>query len=133
MSGRIIMDERREFIGLLGGAATWQVAARAQHLDQVRLGVLMTITEDDPKAQSRLATFRARLEQLGWMDGRNVQIDVRFTGADPDRIRNSAAGLVELAPDVILANATTALALIDSGTSPLDHCSCGATQTASGL
>jgi putative tryptophan/tyrosine transport system substrate-binding protein len=45
------MDERREFIGLLGGAATWQVAARAQHPDQVRLGVLMTITEDDPEAQ----------------------------------------------------------------------------------
>ena len=75
-----------------------------------RIGVLMTIAADDPVAQARLTTFRAHLEELGWKDSRNVQIDTRFGGGDPDRIRKSAIELVELAPDVIVANTTTALA-----------------------
>jgi ABC-type uncharacterized transport system substrate-binding protein len=102
---------RREFIGLLSGAAAWPVAARAQQPDRVRrIGVLMTIAADDPEAQARLTTFRAHLEQLGWTDKRNVQIDTRFGGTDPDRIRKSAAELVELAPDVLLASSSAALA-----------------------
>ena len=86
------------------------LGASAQQPDLRRIGMLMTIAEDDPEAQARLAIFRSRLEQLGWTDGRNVQIDIRFAGADPDRIRRSAVQLVELAPDVILANNTAALA-----------------------
>jgi ABC-type uncharacterized transport system substrate-binding protein len=102
---------RREFIGLLGGAATWPVAVRAQQPDRVRrIGVLMAIAADDPEAQARLTAFRAHLEQLGWTDRRNVQIETRFGGADPDRIRKSASELLALAPDVILANASPALA-----------------------
>jgi putative ABC transport system substrate-binding protein len=76
----------------------WPLGAGAQQPDRVRrIGVLMSIAEGDPEAQSRLATFRAHLEQSGWTDGRNVRIDIRFAGADPDRIRRSAAELVELA------------------------------------
>jgi len=72
---------RRQFIALFAGAV-WTLGASAQQPDRVRrIGVLMTIAEDDPQALSRLATFRARLEQLGWTDGRNAQIDIRFAGA----------------------------------------------------
>jgi ABC-type uncharacterized transport system substrate-binding protein len=102
---------RREFIGLLGGAAAWPVVVCAQQPDRVRrIGVLLAIAADDPEAQARLTTFRAHLEQLGWTDRRNVQIETRFGGGDADRIRKSATELVALAPDVILANATPALA-----------------------
>jgi putative tryptophan/tyrosine transport system substrate-binding protein len=102
---------RREFIGLLGSATAWPVAARAQQPDRMRrIGVLTTIAADDPEAQARLTTFRAHLEQLGWTDRRNMQIETRFGGGDADRIRKSATELVALAPDVILAIATPALA-----------------------
>ena len=102
---------RREFIAFLGGAAAWPVVSRAQQPDRVRrIGVLMAIAADDPAAQARLSTFRAHLEQLGWTDRRNVQIDTHFGGGDPDRIRKSAAELVAQGPDVILASATPALA-----------------------
>jgi putative tryptophan/tyrosine transport system substrate-binding protein len=95
---------RREFIGLLGGAAAWPVVVCAQQPDRVRrIGVLLAIAADDPEAQARLTTFRAHLEQLGWTDRRNVQIDTRFDQVDADRIRKSTPDLVALAPDVILA------------------------------
>jgi putative tryptophan/tyrosine transport system substrate-binding protein len=104
---------RREFIGLLGGAAAWLVAARAQQPDRVRrIGVLMQLAADDPEAQARVTTFRAHLEQLGWTDKRNVQIDTRFGEGDADRIRKSATELVALAPDVILANSTLLASLL---------------------
>src|SRR5262249_25647783 len=87
----------REFIGLLVGAAAWPGVAPAQQADRGRrIGVLMTITAADPQAQSRLATFRSRLEQLGWTDSRNVQIEPRFGGGDPERISKFAAELVVL-------------------------------------
>src|SRR5215831_16926859 len=98
-------------MGLLVRAAACPVAARAQQPDRVRrIGVLMAIAADDPEAQARLTTFRAHLEQLGWTDRRNVQIDTHFGEGDADRIRKSAMELVALAPDVILANSTPALA-----------------------
>jgi len=102
---------RREFIGMLGGATAWPLAAWAQQPERMRrIAVLMTIAAEDPEAQSRLATLRARLEQLGWTDRRNVQIETRFGGGDPERIGRFAAELVALAPDVIVANSTPALA-----------------------
>jgi len=104
---------RREVITLIGGAvAVWPLAAaRAQQPDRMRrIGVLITIAADDPEAQSRLTTFRATLEQLGWTERRNVQIDARFGGGDADRIRKSATELVALAPDVILVNGSPTLA-----------------------
>jgi len=101
---------RRQFI--LGSAAiALLLPARAQQPERVRcIGVLMSLDADDPEAQVRLATLRARLEQLGWADRGNVQIETRFGGGDPDSIRKSAADLVALAPDVIVAYASMALA-----------------------
>jgi putative tryptophan/tyrosine transport system substrate-binding protein len=95
---------RREFITLLGGAAAaWPVAARAQQGDRMRrIGVLMPFVAGDPEAQVRSTVFAQSLQQLGWTVGRNLQIDYRFSGGDADRIRQYAAELVALAPDVIL-------------------------------
>jgi putative tryptophan/tyrosine transport system substrate-binding protein len=96
---------RREFIAGLGGAAAaWPLAARAQPSDRMRrIGVLMNLAADDPEAQARLAAFRKGLQELGWIDGRNVRIDYRWGPGDADRMRTYAAELVALAPDVILA------------------------------
>src|SRR5262245_58225811 len=101
---------RREFIGLLGGAAVWPLAVRAQQRERMRrIGVLVAaLPADDPEWQARGTAFVQGLQQLGWSDGRNVRIDTRFGLADTDRLRSSAAELVALAPDVILAGGTTA-------------------------
>ena len=94
---------RREFITLLGGAAAaWPLAASAQQ-DARRIGVLMNLSENDPEAQGLVAAFREGLAQLGWIDGRNVRIDYRWSAGDLDRIRRYAAELVALPPEVILA------------------------------
>jgi putative ABC transport system substrate-binding protein len=101
---------RREFITLLGGAAAWPLAARAQQGERMRrIGVLMPSAADDAEYQARLMAFLQGLAQLGWLDGRNVHIDTRWAVGDADRIRKYAAELVALAPDVILApgSATT--------------------------
>jgi putative ABC transport system substrate-binding protein len=96
---------RREFITLLGGAAAWLLASRAQQGERMRrIGVLMTLAADDSEAQARNAAFLQALAELGWTVGRNVQIDYRWSGADADRIRKAAAELVALAPDLILVN-----------------------------
>ena len=97
--------KRREFITLLGGAAAaWPLAARAQQGERMRrIGVLMPLAADDPEGQARIAAFLQGLQQLGWTDGRNVRIDIRWGAGDADRIRKYAAELVALAPDVILA------------------------------
>jgi putative tryptophan/tyrosine transport system substrate-binding protein len=95
---------RRQFITLLGGAATWPLAARAQPGERMRrVGVLMPIAADNPQAPVRIAAFLQGLAQLGWTDGRNVRIEYRWGGGDADRIRRYAAELVALTPDVILA------------------------------
>jgi putative ABC transport system substrate-binding protein len=96
---------RREFMTLLGGAAAgWPIAARAQHAERVRrIGVLTPFAADDPEAQARVAAFVHGLQQLGWVDGRNLRIDIRSGAGDAERIRRDAAELVALAPDAILA------------------------------
>jgi putative ABC transport system substrate-binding protein len=98
--------KRREFITLLGGAAAaWPLAARAQQSERMRrIGVLMPLPADDAQAQVRSAAFLQGLQELGWTVGRNVQLDYRWGARDADRARKQAAELVELAPDVILAN-----------------------------
>jgi putative tryptophan/tyrosine transport system substrate-binding protein len=103
---------RREFITLLGGAVTpWPLAARAQRADQMRrIGVLMAITADDPEAQVRVAAFEQGLQQLGWTIGQNIRIDYRWSGGKPDVARKYAADLIALAPDVILAHSSEAVA-----------------------
>jgi ABC-type uncharacterized transport system substrate-binding protein len=94
---------RRQFITLLGGAAAWPLAARGQQAERVRrIGVLMAVA-DDPEGQARIAAFLQGLQQLGWAEGRNLQIDTRWGAGDADRFRKYAAELVALAPDVILA------------------------------
>ena len=96
--------KRREFITLLGGAAAWPLAARAQQADRVpRIGMLESLKADDKEAQARISAFVQGLKELGWTDGRNVQIDIRF-GPDNATLRNHAAEMVALAPDVILAS-----------------------------
>jgi ABC transporter substrate binding protein len=95
---------RREFITLLGGAAAWPLAARAQQSERMRrIGVLMSTTVDDPVGGARRAAFLQGLQQLGWIEGRNVRIDYRWAAAGADRFRTYAAELAALAPDVILA------------------------------
>jgi putative ABC transport system substrate-binding protein len=96
---------RRDFIkGIAGSATVWPLAVRAQQTDRMRLvGVLMGYAENDPAAQSNVATFRAALAKLGWTEGRNVRIEVRW-GAD--KVGTFAKELVDLRPDVILSQTT---------------------------
>jgi hypothetical protein len=86
---------RREFISLLGVAAAWPLAARAQQPERTRrVGVLMTLAADDPQSMARIAAFLQGLQQLGWTDGRDVRIEYRWGAADADRIRKGAFELV---------------------------------------
>jgi putative ABC transport system substrate-binding protein len=98
------MIRRREFITLLGGAASWPLAARAQQPQRMRrIGVFANLPEDDPESRFNIAAFAQGLADLGWTVGRNVQIDYRWAEGDADRVRR-AAELVALVPDVILAH-----------------------------
>jgi putative ABC transport system substrate-binding protein len=100
---------RREFITLLGGAAAWPLAARAQQSERMRrIGVLMNATEESDQ-QANLAAFTQALQQLGWTEGRNVQIETRWARGSASEIRRHAGELVALAPDVIFATGTAAM------------------------
>jgi putative ABC transport system substrate-binding protein len=103
--------KRREFLTYVGGAAVaWSLAARAQQADRMRrVGLLSTLTADDSEGQARVSAFRHALQQLGWTDGRNLQIDVRWSGGDTERTRKNATDLAALAPDVILATGNSTL------------------------
>ena len=96
--------KRREFITLLGGAAAWPLAARAQQPDRMRrIGVLMSTAADDAVGRARLAAFHQAMQQMGWSEGRNLRIDTRWGTNDTNRDRKFAEELVALAPDVILS------------------------------
>jgi putative ABC transport system substrate-binding protein len=99
---------RRDFIRFLGGgAAAWPIAVGAQQPEQMRLiGVLMGYPESDSTAQSMVTAFRDGLAKLGWREGINLRIELRWGGADPDRVRTFAKELVDLRPDVILSQTT---------------------------
>jgi len=100
--------KRREFITLLGGAAAWPLAARAQQADRMRrIGVLMALS-DGAEGRSRFVAFREALKELGWSEGRNILFDLRWGSGDPDTIRLHATELAAQAPDVILANSAPA-------------------------
>jgi putative tryptophan/tyrosine transport system substrate-binding protein len=109
---------RREFITLLGGtAAAWPLAARAQQAERIRrIGVLMPFLAGDPEAQVRSTVFAETLQELGWTVGRNLQIDYRFAGAEADRVRQYAAELVALAPDVIMTVGSITVAPMQQAT-----------------
>src|SRR5262245_1736316 len=103
---------RRELLAALGGAAAaWPIAARAQQTERVRrVGVLMPFPEDNPVGQARLQAFLQGLRQLGWADDRNFRIPTRWGAGDADLTRKSAAELVALAPDVVMAFTSGAVA-----------------------
>src|SRR5215471_18267467 len=108
---------RRDFITLLGGAAAWPLAASAQQGNRVRrIGVLMALDENDPEQKRRLFPFTQALADLGWTDGRNVRIDVRWTGGDINRIRLLAQELVGPQPDIILTSGTPETAAVQRET-----------------
>ena len=99
------MMRRRAFIALVGGAAAaaWPVVAWAQQSERIRrVGVLIGLSADDPQVRLRMDAFLQTLRQLGWIEGRNIQVDFRFGDGDNDKIRKYAEELVVLAPDVIM-------------------------------
>jgi putative ABC transport system substrate-binding protein len=111
------MIPRRHFIALLGGAAAWPLAARAQQGDRVRrIGVLLAGDENDPLTKSNLSAFIQSLAGLGWTDGRNVRMDPRWGGGDINRILAFAHELVGLQPDIILVTGTPATAAVQRET-----------------
>src|SRR6266702_3126114 len=97
--------KRREFMALIGGAAALPLAARAQTKRVRRIGVLMGLVANDPEAQSRMAAFENGLRELGWVEGGNLSIGYRWAG-DGNVVRDHAAELLAMAPDLILANST---------------------------
>jgi ABC-type uncharacterized transport system substrate-binding protein len=100
--------KRRKFITLLGGAAAWPLAVRAQQTDRVRrIGVLMNLAGDDPEGQARLAAFHKGLQGAGWAVGRNLRIEYCWGAGDADRLRRCAAELVALVPEAVLASSGT--------------------------
>jgi putative tryptophan/tyrosine transport system substrate-binding protein len=110
--------KRREFIRLLGGAAaTWPLAARAQQPERMRrIGVLLSTAADDSESSARTAAFLKGLQQLGWIEGRNLRIDIRWAAGDAELYRKYAAELVALAPDVILASSSPTVAALQAAT-----------------
>jgi putative ABC transport system substrate-binding protein len=115
--------KRREFIALLSGAAAaWPLAARAQQGERMRrIGVLMSLAETDPEAQARVAAFRKGLQTLGWAEGRNVRIDIRWAASDAALMQRFAKELIALQPDLILSHntPTTASLLQQTRTIPI--------------
>jgi putative ABC transport system substrate-binding protein len=108
---------RREFIALFSSAATaWPLAAHAQQSDVPLIGVLLAQVESDLIYQRRLAAFREVLQKLGWVDGRNMRIEVRFGAGDSDRMAAVAAELVKTKPDVLFAGSSTPLAHLQQAT-----------------
>jgi putative ABC transport system substrate-binding protein len=108
--------KRREFVTLLGGAAAWPLAVRAQQSDRMpRIAVLMGIA-NDPEGQERIAAFRQGLKAAGWTEGSNVHIDYHWLGGDAQQARATAAEVVRIAPNVILANGTPLVASLQRET-----------------
>src|SRR5262252_524654 len=103
----------------LGGAAAWPLAARAQQPERMRrIRVLMGVA-DDREGQARVTALKQGLQELGWIDGRNIQIEIRFGGADVARIRAQAADLVALAPDIIVGQTTPVIRALRQATSSI--------------
>ncbi len=111
------MMRRREFITLIGGAAAWPLAVRAQRGERVRrIGVLMSYIESDSEAQQQARAFSQSLEALGWTDGSNIALDYRWRGPSPAQLQAPAVELVQLNPDVLLAGATPAAMALKNAT-----------------
>jgi putative ABC transport system substrate-binding protein len=108
---------RREFIAALGSSAAWPVIARAQQSNRMRrIGVLMVYDENDPQGKDRLSGFTHGLEELGWTDGRNLHMEVRWAADSLDRMRTFAKELVQLQPELILTHSTPGTAALQRET-----------------
>jgi putative ABC transport system substrate-binding protein len=111
------MIRRRDFITLLGGTAAWPLAARAQQGDRMRrIGMLVPLDENDPRGKSEVSAFSQVLADLGWTDGHNVRIDLRWGGGDINRIPAIARELVGLRPDIIVTSGTPATVAVQRET-----------------
>src|SRR5215468_3668495 len=111
------MIRRRDFITLLGGAAAWPLAARAQQPERTRrIGVLMNVAADDPEGQTRNAALLQGLQEHGWTVGRNMRIEHRWVASDPDLYRRYAMELIELAPDIVVLNGHPATVAVQQTT-----------------
>ena len=107
--------KRRDFITLVGGAAAWPLAARAQQAAAIRrVGVLMGYAETNPTAQAQVAALRQKLQMLGWEEGRNIRVDVRFPGTDGGRVRAMLMELMSLTPDVLVSNTNFVTAVVQA-------------------
>jgi len=112
--------KRRDFISMIGAVSTWPLVARAQQGERVRrIGVLMSLGQSDPEGQARIKAFLEGLQALGWIEGRNLQIEYRWGGGSEDRIRAYAAELVRLAPEVIVGNSTPVIAALHRETNSI--------------
>jgi putative tryptophan/tyrosine transport system substrate-binding protein len=112
--------KRRTFIAALSGAAVWpRVAVAQQPRPMRRVGVLLGLDETDVEAKARIRAFRLGMRDLGWIEGRNVQLDVRYVGIDRELIARHVAELIRLAPDIIVANTTPVLAALRQATSSI--------------
>jgi ABC-type uncharacterized transport system substrate-binding protein len=109
--------KRRTFIAGLGGAAAWPIFGQAQQADRLRrVGVLMFLAADDPEAAPRMAAFTEGLQRLGWTEGRDFQMHIRWVAGNVQHSRMYAEELVALSPDVILASASQATAALHEAT-----------------
>ena len=108
---------RREFLGILGCAAAWPVASKAETTERTRvIGVLEILGTDDPETKTRSEVFAQTLQQLGWSVGRNLKIETRNVGADLDHLRSYAAELIALTPDVIVSVGSVTVAPLQQAT-----------------
>jgi putative ABC transport system substrate-binding protein len=112
---------RREFISFLGAAAAaCPLVARAQQPDRMRrVSVLVGLNETDPEAKARVKAFRLGMRDLGWIEGRNIHVEYRFTGASLASIKKHVAEVIRLAPDIIVANSTPVIAAVRPATSTI--------------
>ena len=113
--------KRREFITLLGGAAVaWPFTARGRQGERIRrVGALVGFHANDPQGEARVAAFRQGLQALGWIDGRNLRIDLSWGAGDADSVRKRAAEMMALAPEVVLAAGSSAMAALQQQTRAL--------------
>ena len=111
---------RRNFIALIGGAAAWPLAVRAQSSGQTpRVSVLLGLAEKDQETKSRVRAFQLGMRDLGWIEGRNVVIDYRYAAGDPGQIDRYVKELIALTPNVIVGNSTPVLAALKKATSSI--------------
>lgn len=111
---------RREFLSVLGGAAAWPAAARAQQGGRVRrIGVLAPFNSNDQESLANLAAFKRRLVELGWSEGRNITVDYRFTSGSPEEIRAAAGQLVTTSPEVVFAASNVSVVVLQRMTTTI--------------